>query len=120
MMRAMRVDADRSCLRFIYPFAFSPEGFRARVGTVGRSEWEGDRRPLRVWEQEELAAEGLLAHVAEFVSPHEDGPCAARFWRLTGDALHSASGLGGGKRHSGVAWHLLTPRGEMPFWLVGA
>lgn len=113
----MNIDKHASFIYFVYPFLFDTDRFMSYLNTLELVHWEGRKRPLKVWDQQDFPEDELLSHVADFLNPPKGKPPKARLLKLTDDALRSAKGLGGGA-NANVDWRLVTPHGDIPFSIV--
>jgi hypothetical protein len=113
----MNIDQQASFIYFVYPFLFDTDQFASYLNGFELAHWEGRKRPLKVWDQQDFPEEELLSHVADFLNPPEDKAPAARLLKLRDDALRSPRGLGGGE-NSSVDWRLVTAHGEIPFCVL--
>lgn len=113
----MNIDNQASFIHFVYPILFDTDQFTSYVNRLELCQWEGRKRPLKVWEQQDFPAEELLSHVADFLNPPSGKAPTARLMKLMDDALRSTRGLGGGV-NSNVDWRLVTSHGEISFDIV--
>lgn len=99
----MKVYAQASFIRFVYPFLFDGSTLSERKQSIERSEWKGNEqeRKFRVWRLVRFPKDDLLAHVERYLNPPEGKPPTALLWQMDGNAFQSPSGLG-----SSASWKM--------------
>jgi hypothetical protein len=112
----MKIDTAISTVSFVYPFTFDGESFESCTEQVKAAEWQGRKRPLSIWVNQNFPDSDLLPHIANYLNPPASKLATARTWRLTNEVLSSpTAGLGGGAGQSSTRWYLVTPYGEIAF-----